>query len=154
VGVVHDRLAVLGGQLLIDALELIKTGGVQPVPQDDNYACYASMLTGEDEIIRWERDAVTIKNQVRGLNPWPGARTLLGDKLLKIWQVSVVRDYPAGTAWPGQVLEANGHRGVLVQTGDGILSIDELQLQGKKRMAVADFLRGYPLAVGVRLGER
>lgn len=153
VGLVHDRLAELGAKLVIEALELIENHRVQPVPQDDSRSSYASMLTRSDEIIRWERDAVAIKNQVRGLNPWPGARTYLGDKLLKVWRVSVVRDCPAGGAEPGQLLEAGGDRGILVQTGGGVLSIDELQLQGKKRMSAADFLRGHPLDVSSRLGE-
>ncbi len=154
VGVVHDRLATLGGHLLLEALQLIKNGRMQPVPQDDSRSCYAAMLTREDEIIRWGLDAATIKNQVRGLNPFPGARTFLGDKLLKIWQVSVVRDYPAGTAEPGRVVEARSDRGILVQTGGGLLSIEELQLQGKKRMNAAEFLRGHPMDAGSRLGER
>ncbi len=153
VGMVHDRLAALGGHLLLEVLELIKNGRARPVPQEDSRSCYAAMLTRTDEIICWEQDAETIKNQVRGLNPWPGARTSLGDKLLKIWQVSVVRDYPVGTAEPGQVVEVRGDRGILVQTGGGILSIEELQLQGKKRMNTVEFLRGHSLAAGSKLGE-
>jgi len=153
VELVHDRLAELGGDLLLQALELIDSGQALPVPQEDNLSCYAAMLNREDELISWEREAWAIKNQVRGLNSWPGARTLLEDKLLKIWQVSVVEDYPAGSAKPGQVLEASTDRGILVQTGAGVLSINELQLQGKKQMQAAEFLRGHTLVVGTKLGE-
>ncbi len=153
VGLVHDRLAELGGRLLVETLELMKNGRVQSVPQQDHLSCYAAMLTREDELVDWKWDAVAIKNQVRGLNPWPGARTSLLNKLLKIWRVSVVEDYPAGSAEPGQVLVACGNRGILVQTGNGVLRIDELQLQGKKRMQAAEFIRGNQLAAGSKLGE-
>lgn len=153
VGFVHDRLAQLGGRLLLETLEQIKSGRVRSIPQDDQLSCYAAMLTREDELIDWNRDAVAIKNQVRGLNPWPGARTTMLDQLLKIWRVSVVEGYPAGSAAPGQLLVTGGNECILVQTGNGVLRIDELQLQGKKRMQVAEFLRGHRLVAGSSLGE-
>lgn len=151
VGVVHDKLANLGGSILVKTLEQIKDNQVNPVPQDDNQSSYAPMLTWADEIIDWEQDAQAIKNQVRGLNPWPGARTFLGDKLLKIWQVEVVDNYSFDVANPGLILEAGDDRGIIVQTGNGALSINELQLQGKKRMNVSQFLRGTPLTTGIVL---
>lgn len=152
VGMVHDRLAALGGELLVRALEQIKGGRAQPIPQDDAKSSYAPMLTRGDEIIDWRRDARSIKNQVRGLNPWPGARTSLDDKLLKIWRVDVAEESPAGAGPPGRVLEADAGRGILVQTGRGMIIIEELQLQGKKSMDAAQFLRGNPVAPGTILG--
>lgn len=152
VGAVHDRLAVLGGRLLVEALRQLAAGRVRPVPQDDARSSYAPMLTGADEIIRWDRDAREIKNQVRGLNPWPGARTSLAGKMFKIWRVVEDVDYNGEAGEPGQVLEAGQECGLLVQTGNGILSIEELQLQGKKRMSAARFLRGNPLVPGSIFG--
>ncbi|WP_027363629.1 methionyl-tRNA formyltransferase [Desulfotruncus alcoholivorax] len=152
VGVVHDRLAVLGGRLLVKAMELIQTGRAKPVPQDDSKSSYAAMLKREDEIICWAEDAVVIKNRVRGLNPWPGARTELEGKVLKIWRVSLAGDAPV-QGKPGQVLEASAGRGILVRAGNAVLSLDELQLQGRKSMRAADFLRGNPLTPGIFLGS-
>lgn len=152
VGMVHDRLAELGGQLLPEALDLIKNGRARPAAQDDSRSSYAAMLTRADELVRWERDALNIKNQVRGLNPWPGARTVLEGKILKIWRVSIAQDGPTGGAEPGRILKAYFNQGILVQTGNGILKIDELQLQGKKQMTASEFLRGHSLDAGIKLG--
>lgn len=151
-GMVHDRLAVLGGDLLVVALEQVRSGHARPVPQDDAKSSYAPVLTREDEIIDWRRDAPSIKNQVRGLNPWPGARTSLGDKLLKIWRVDVADAGAAAPGTPGQVLDTGNWGGVPVQTGRGIIIIKELQLQGKRSMDAAQFLRGNPVAPGTVLG--
>ncbi|SFG36637.1 methionyl-tRNA formyltransferase [Desulfotomaculum arcticum] len=151
VGSVHDRLALLGGRLLVKAVELIQTGRAEPVPQDDARSSYAAMLKREDEIICWAEDVEVIKNRVRGLNPWPGARTELGGKVLKIWRVALA-DGPAVKGKPGQVLEASAGRGILVQAGNAVLSLEELQLQGRKSMRAADFLRGNALTPGIILG--
>ena len=150
-GDIHDRLAEQGGSLLVLALELIANGRVRPVKQDDAKSSYAHMLSGQDEIINWTRDALSIKNQVRGLNPWPVARTRLREKLLKIWRVEIQDIDCKAAGKPGQVLDASGHRGIIVQTGSGIIIIRELQLQGKKRMSVGDFLKGNPIATGTEL---
>lgn len=151
VGVVHDRLALLGGGLLVKAMQLIGTGRTAPVPQEDAKSSYAAMLKREDEIICWSEAAAVIINRVRGLNPWPGARTELGGKVLKIWRVSLAEG-PSVGGKPGQVLEASTGRGILVQAGNAVLSLDELQLQGRKSMQAADFLRGNALTPGIMLG--
>lgn len=148
VGIVHDRLASLGGQLLIKAIEQITSGLTQLVSQDDAFASYADMLTREDEIIQWRCDAQSIKNQVRGLNPWPGARTYLEDKLIKVWRVTVSENFDCNKGEPGQVLKADHNHGILVCTGEGAISINELQLQGKKKMLAQQFLRGNSLIPG------
>lgn len=153
-GDVHDRLAEMGGRLLVKALELIGEGRARPVPQDDTGSSYAPVLTSDDEIIDWSRDALAIKNQVRGLNPWPGARTLLHNKLLKVWRVSIVPGEPPAGAVPGLVLRAGAaDRGIIVKTGNGLLSVEELQLQGKKRIGAAEFLKGNPVLPGTVLGD-
>jgi len=150
-GDVHDRLAEIGGGLLVTALELIANGRISPVKQDDNKSTYAHMLSAADEIINWERDALSIKNQVRGLNPWPVARTRLKDKLLKVWRVDIQTTERRVAGKPGQVLHASANRGIIVKTGSGMVIIKELQLQGKKRMGVGDFLKGNPISDGTEL---
>jgi methionyl-tRNA formyltransferase len=150
-GDVHDRLAELGGELLVSALELIAGGLARPVKQDGDNSSYAHMLSGEDEIINWARDALSIKNQVRGLNPWPVARTRLRDKLLKVWRVDIQDTERKAAGKPGQVLHASANRGIIVQTGSGMVIIRELQLQGKKRMSVGEFLKGNPVSDGTEL---
>lgn len=155
-GIIHDKLAALGGKLLIQALHLIKRGLITPVPQDDKKSSYARMLGRQDEVINWQQSAAAIKNQIRGLNPWPGARTTLGGKLLKIWRVDVAEGQGIGVqqgSRPGQIVGEPSDQGILVQTGDGVLVILELQLQGKKSMDVATFLRGTPVTPGTVLGS-
>lgn len=153
-GEVHDRLAEMGGRLLVQALELIEAGRAERVPQDDARSSYAPVLTRDDEIIDWSRDAAAIKNLVRGLNPWPGARTAWNGRVLKVWRVQLVQK-PGPTftgALPGQVVRFGADCGIIVQTGRGLLSVDELQLQGKKRLGAFEFIKGNPLKPGTVLG--
>ncbi|MBE0467790.1 MAG: methionyl-tRNA formyltransferase [Candidatus Desulforudis sp.] len=150
-GLVHDRLARLGAALLVKTLDRLERGRLEPRPQDGTRATYAPPVGRKHELIDWTRPATEIKNLVRGLDPWPGAYTTLGDKQLKIWRADVV--YPDGTGEPGRVLSADAERGLVVQTGGGALRIHELQTAGRKRLSVAKFLRGHPLTAGGRLGE-
>ena len=94
-------------------------------------------------------DAAAIERLIRGLNPWPSAYTRLNGRMLKIWQAQVLEGCQEGAA-PGQILEAAGST-LTVQTGNGILKIEELQLEGKKRMDTAAFLRGFPVEAGARM---
>lgn len=147
-GVVHDRLSVLGASLLTETLALIAKGGAPRVPQDGSLATYAPPLTAEDEIIRWNATARSINDRVRGLNPWPGARTYLGERLVKVWRVRAAGGCkPAGR--PGTVL-AFQEDGIRVQAGEGQIIITELQAEGSKRMSAAEFLRG---AKQIRYGD-
>lgn len=149
VGAVHDRLAVLGAKLLIKTLGLIRCGHAPRLPQAGE-SSYAPMLKAEDELIIWDRPAADINNQIRGMSPWPGARTTLHGKVLKIWRAELFED-GGGAVLPGQVISA-GSEGIIVQAGKGRLRIKELQLQGAKRLSCADFLRGTPLPAGMFLG--
>lgn len=158
VGSVHDRLSRLGADLLVKTIDLLERGEIKPVPQDDARSTYASMLTQSDEVINWNDSALSIFNRVRGMDPWPGARTLLGDKVLKIWRASFPGS-PAGTGKeslcascsPGSVVAA-GPDALTVMTGTGPLEITELQLQGGRRLLVQDFLRGKNILPGAILG--
>lgn len=159
-GAVHDRLSLMGAQLLLETLELLAAGKLSGVPQDGDKATYAPVISREDEIINWSSRAGEIKNRVRGLDPWPGARTWLGEKVLKIWKVKETGNATAagnaagtsGKALPGQVL-GPVEEGLAVQCGDHPLVIRELQIEGGKRMAAEEFLRGLRIVPGTALGR-
>jgi len=145
-GAVHDHLSRLGAGLLLETLALIGRGEAPRVPQDGSRSSYAPPLKAEDERIHWARTARQIKDQVRGLNPWPGARTCLGGRLVKIWRVKALEGRP-GADRPGVVVGC-GADGIAVQTGAGQVLIKELQVEGAKKMDAVDFLRGSKLAHG------
>lgn len=147
-GELHDRLALLGREAIEETLRRLCAGTLAPEKQDDSASCYAPMLKKEDGRIDWSRSAVEIHNQVRGLDPWPGAYTTLGGEVLKL----AVTAPEAGGGEPGTVLAATAD-GVLVACGVGALKVGALQLPGKKRLAAAEFLRGHPLAAGTCLGD-
>ena len=151
VGLVHDRLAHLGGELLLRTLELVAGGKAPRLPQDPDLATYAPPLRPEDEIIDWARPVEAIRNLVRGLDPWPGARTMLDGKVLKIWRVRVLVDRWAEGV-PGEILAADETRGILVRAGDGVVAVETLQAAGGKRLDSRAFLRGHRLPVGAVLG--
>lgn len=145
----HDKLAALGGPLLLETLAGLEAGTIVPEVQDDSLSCYASMLRKEMGQIDWNRPAVELERLVRGLNAWPSAYTKLGSKTLKIWAADVVTEN--SEVAPGTVTCADG-KILVVQTGEGQLALQEVQLEGKKRMQTADFLRGYTVEAGTVLG--
>lgn len=145
----HDRMSLLGAELLARTLDRLKAGELVPEKQDDSLTCYAAMMKKEDGLIDWTRSAQQIKNQVRGMTPWPGAFSFLDDKLLKVYKVQTA----SGSGTPGTVVAA-GRDGIEVACGEGSLLIRELQLEGKKRMAAGDFLAGYKVQPGVLLGKK
>lgn len=145
----HDKLSAVGGQLILKTLSKLADGTAVRVKQDDAKSCYAKMLTKEMGEICWDNDAVSIERLIRGLNSWPSAYTHLGGKTLKIWDADVEPD-ASERKTPGTIVavEKNCFK---VQTGNGILKINEVQLQGKKRMPVQSFLLGYTIEVGMCL---
>ena len=148
-GSLHDKLSVLGGDLLIETLKGLEAGTIVPEKQDDSQSGeYARMLDKSLGKIDFSMRAEEIERLIRGLNPWPSAYTSYNNKTMKLWKARVV---PGGEAVPGQVLAVD-KKGFTVQTGDGALQILELQMEGKKRMDTAAFLRGYPVETGVKLG--
>jgi len=148
-GAIHDRLTVLGARLLVETLHLIGQGQAPRVPQV-GFSSYAPMLKTGDELIRWDRQARDIFNHIRGMNPWPGARTTLSGRVLKIWRAAAPEEGGAAVE-PGRVI-SGGRDGIVVGTGDGRLRITELQLQGAKRLQAVEFLRGTPVPEGTLLG--
>ena len=143
-----DKLAATGGPLLLETLEGLEAGTIVPEKQDESLVSHASMLKKETGSIDWNKSAVEIERLIRGLNPWPSAYTKLSGKTLKIWRAEVLA---ANTSCqPGQVVSADSGK-LLIQTGDGQLSLLEVQLEGKKRMAADAFLRGNTVEAGTVL---
>jgi methionyl-tRNA formyltransferase len=145
----HDRMSQLGAELLAETLDRLARGELVPEKQDDALTCYAPMMKKEDGLIDWSRDAQAIKNQVRGMTPWPGAYSFLDDKLLKVFRVQTA----SGSGAPGEILSL-GRDGIEVACGTGSLVLAELQLEGKKRLPAGDFLAGYKLQPGGTLGKK
>ena len=166
-GSLFDKLSQLGGRLLVSTISDIEEGRAVRTPQDDSKSTKVGMIKKELGKLDFSRSAVVLERYIRGLSPWPGAYTYLGSDTIKIHKAFVLAlpgDTDTDDAAVGEVLSvrdeyasllAPGERDrvILVKTGDGILAITELQLQGKKRMPAADFLRGHKLERGTILGR-
>lgn len=137
-GELYDRIAVEGAELLCTTVEKIFAGKAERTRQNDDEATYAPMLTKEMGKICFDRSAKEIYNQIRGLNPWPVAYTETNKGILKVYTAAVTDETADGT--PGEILEKKN--ALIVQTAKGKIELKEVQLQGKKRMNAADFLRG------------
>ncbi|MEN9468856.1 MAG: hypothetical protein RL630_589 [Verrucomicrobiota bacterium] len=145
-GQLHDRLADLAAPCLLEALDLLEQGNAPRIPQDNALATYAPKLKKTDGLLDWHQPAEALATRVRAMSPWPGATTHLADQTLKIH--SAKADPSSGP--PGEILASAP--GVLrVGCGSGSLVLESLQLQGRKRLPAAEFLRGHPLPPGTRL---
>lgn len=155
-GSLFGRLSLLGGELILSTLDKLEKGTLRRIPQNHEEATYVKKIPKSLGEIDWSMDAAAIERLIRGLSPWPSAYTWLGGKMLKLWEADVLPD--EATAGEnregcGRVLAASSS-GLKVGTGGGILNITSLQLEGKKRMDTAAFLRGFPVQAGMRLGNR
>jgi methionyl-tRNA formyltransferase len=147
-GSLQERMAVLGGRLIVLTLEIAAQGRLKPVPQALEGVTYASKIEKHEAQIDWARSAEQITRKIRAFNPAPGASTTLGGESLKIWMaVPVPGTLPPGVP-PGEILALDEH-GMAVAAKGSIVLITELQRSGAKRMSVADFLRGFPARVGM-----
>lgn len=153
----HDKLAQAGAELIVEALSGIESGTLTPVKQNDEESSHARMLQKSMGRIDWQKSAQELDCLIRGLISWPGAFTLFRGKNLKIWDEEPV--LPAqqqdkdGAEQPGTVVRVDKDA-FYVRTGAGTLKILAVQPEGKKRMAVKDFLLGYPVNEGEKLGEQ
>lgn len=145
-----DRLAVLGSDTIVKALELMEKGELTPVPQDHDKSTYAKMLNKKMGVIDFNNSAVVIERLVRGLNSWPSAYTYINGKTIKIWEAEVIADALEGQN--GQVVKVSKDS-FFVKCAEGMLEIMSLQLEGKKRMNAGEFMRGYDIHEGMILGE-
>ena len=138
-GSLFDKLSAMGGELILSTLEKLENGTIVRTPQGETTTPYAKMLKKSMGEIDWSMEAVKIERLIRGLNPWPSAYTSLKGKTVKIWAAEVEDGILTGN--PGRVTVTKDK--LLVETGEGYLSITELQLEGRKRMDTAAFLRGF-----------
>jgi methionyl-tRNA formyltransferase len=146
-GALHDRLAALGAEAIVAAIDEHAAGRLKPLLQPAEGVTYAPKIRKEEARIDWSAPAETIDRQVRAFNPWPVAETRWLDRQLRVWSAEPA---PAGLGEPGKVLEAGGGR-IVVATGEGALALTRVQLAGRRAMTAAEFLNAHPLA-GARLG--
>jgi methionyl-tRNA formyltransferase len=148
-GSLHDKLAALGGRVIVDTLSKLARGeALASVVQDGATATYASKVERDEATIVWESDAHALDRAVRAFDPWPGAQTSAGGASLKVWKALPLRGR-FGT--PGTVVRVDPSA-IVVACGEGALAITELQRAGGKRMAAAAFLAGHSLHAGERFG--
>jgi methionyl-tRNA formyltransferase len=136
-GSLHDRLAQIAPEALLEALQMLANGNAPRIPQDDAVATYAPKLTRDNGKIDWSESAEIIERKIRAFNPWPGAFMKLGERNLKIFSASIV---DLGGK-PGEILRSD--KELVIAAGKDALSVGEVQLEGKRRMDVAEFLRGH-----------
>lgn len=144
-GSLFERLSATGAELCVKTMEAILSDTAVYTPQDSSKATHTAKIHKELGCIDWTKSAQNIECLIRGLDPWPSAYTRIDDKTLKIWKAEIVSGEKE--AAPGCIVKINKDS-IWVQTGNGILSLLEVQLAGKKRMAVESFLNGYTVEEG------
>lgn len=140
-GSLHDRLLEKGPTALLQTLTLLQTGEAIAEKQDDSLANYAHKLTKEEALINWSSPAKNIELNIRAFNPFPGAYTLLGDQRIKVWQAKVLDE--ATSLLPGTIARVSSD-GLDIATGSGLIRLLNVQLIGKKAMAIRDIINGQP----------
>lgn len=148
-GTLAPRLAELGGRLLVETIQQLKAGTLTPRPQDSTEATMAPLLKKEDGAIDWTMNARALAHRIRGLSPWPGAYTFVGQDRWNIWKAGVCLDHSQQV--PGTIVHVT-KQSIQVATGQGLLELTEIQTANSKRMPVGQFLAGHPVTVGTRLG--
>lgn len=146
---IHDKMAVIGANLLLDTLDQLEAGTLERIPQDHDAATYAPMITKETGHIDWSKNRQDIINLIRGLNPVPAAYTIYEEEVLKIFG-AVISDVQADDAANGEIV-AVVKKGFVVKCGDGCLLITEVQARGGKRMMTDAYLRGHAMKEGILL---
>lgn len=148
-GDLHDELAKLGAELLVSKLPDFENGTISAEKQNDEASCYAPMLSKKDGVIDFTKNAEEIQCAIRGLSPWPGAYTYLNGDIFKIWEAEALDK--TSDKEPGTVLEVS-KEGIKIATGNGILLAKMIQVPGKKKMYVADYIKGNNIEIGTTLG--
>ncbi|KAA6476469.1 methionyl-tRNA formyltransferase [Bacillus swezeyi] len=151
VGTLHDKLSKAGAALLSETVPKVIDGSVTPEKQDEEKATYAPNIKREQEQIDWSKPGEVLYNQVRGLNPWPVAYTLLGGQTLKVWAAQ--KAVGAKQAKPGEIISIEKDGIVVASGNETALKLTEVQPAGKKRMKGEDFVRGAALQPGMKLGH-
>lgn len=151
VGELHDKMAVLGAEVLKDTLAALKSGELERKPQEDALSSYAPLMTKELGLIDWNKSAQQIHDLVRGTDPWPGAYTFLNGNRMRIWRTALIPGKTSDLA-AGQIEEVNND-GILIKCTDGYILVKELQFDSSKRMSVSDYIKGHKIDAGEKLGK-
>jgi methionyl-tRNA formyltransferase len=141
-----ERLAVIGGELMKEVIRGLKAGTLKPVPQDEKDVSYAPLFKKTDGLIPWQERTSQIRNRIRGMVPWPVAYTMWQGKQIKIYRGRIGE----GSGTPGEIISLDS--GIEVACGTGSIFIEELQIEGGRRIRCAEFCRGHRLTLGERLG--
>jgi methionyl-tRNA formyltransferase len=142
----HDKLALLGGEMIVAALDRLQHGQLPATPQPDAGANYAAKVAKVEAALDFQQPAAVLARKIRAFNPFPGASAQFGEVTVKLWQAQAL---PASaSAAPGTVLAASAQDGVQIACGDGVLQVTQLQKPGGKRLPVAEFLKGFALSDG------
>ncbi len=148
-GSLHDKMAPIGADALIEAVELIESGKAKPEKQDNSLSTYAKKIEKGFGQIDWNKNSDEILHLVRGLNPMPCAYTILNGEVFKIWNGEEVESVDGAV---GEVVEVNSKKGFVVKTGNSAILVTEVQAKGGKRMGCADYMRGHAVEKGTMLG--
>jgi methionyl-tRNA formyltransferase len=148
----HDKLAPLGGRMVVAALRQAQAGALQPVKQPAEGVSYAHKIEKAEAALDWSRPAAELERKIRAFDPFPGAAATIDGESLKAWRSEIDSGAAPSGAGYGTILSVN-ETGVAVACGAGVLRLTQLQRPGGKRLAVADFLRGFPLSPGMRFAQ-
>jgi methionyl-tRNA formyltransferase len=147
-GSLQAKLTPIGARLLLETIRRLKEGSLAPIEQDETRATLAPILNKEDGLIAWHRPAIEIERRVRGLDPWPGSFTQFDGKLLKVHRAKIISTELHGI--PGEIVKADAD-GFWVTTASGVVELTEVQLENRKRLPGAEFIKGARIKVGDRL---
>lgn len=148
-GELHDKMTVIGAETLVKTLELIKEGKAPRTPQNHEEFTYAPIMKKTLGHIDWNKSGREVHNLARGVNPWPGAYTIYNDVTMKIWKTKVLDETSEKT--PGTILKVNKD-GIRVSTKDNVVLVEEIQMPGKKRVQVSEYIKGNSIENNVVLG--
>ena len=143
--IVHDQLSELGARLIVEAIVGLEEGRLEKTPQDDKESSYAPTLSREDGKIDWEETGQEIDNHIRGMTPWPSAYTNYMGESIKIHKISLGDFKKIGE--PGEIVNVDD-KYIYVQTGDGLIKIEQIQFPNKRKMITEDYLRGHEIIIG------
>lgn len=151
-GELFDKLSVLGGEAICEALELVESGKAVFTPQDASKATFCKQFTKNDGIIDFSKTAAQLDCFIRGVTPWPAAFSFIDGTMIKVFNVSIVDgDYKKFK--DGEIVSADVKNGLIVKCGDSLISLDEIQAQNSKRMPSKEYLKGHRLEIGKVFGE-
>lgn len=146
-GQLHDKMSVLGAELLLETIHALEQNTITPVPQNEAEATYAPRIVRETGKINWEASAVSVHNLVRGTDPWPGAYSYLGGRRIRIWKTKIRDKELISGKKPGTIIDVKRNF-ISVQTGKGVVDVFEIQYDGGKRMTVEQYLCGHEIKPG------